>query len=92
MALEPVIVTCTADTWVKVSPVGGMTSGIIWKRSVSPGVYKQTFRLAGNAAPTDDSDAVLIFGNCDSVIISESALVDVYIKAVKVAGEVRVDA
>lgn len=82
-------ITCTADAWVKVAT--SVTSATIHKMSVLPNVYKQTYVPTGDPAPTDDSNAVLAFNGCNSFIFSESALSDVYIKAVREDGVVRVD-
>jgi hypothetical protein len=83
-------ITCTADTWVKIAT--GVTSAVIHKLSVSPNVYKQTYVATTDPAPTDDLNAVLAFGDCNSFIFSESESSDIYIKAVRVDGSVRVDA
>ncbi len=83
-------IPCAADTWVKIAT--GVTSAVIHKLSVRPSLYKQTFVDTTDPAPTDDLNAVLAFGNCESFIFSESASSDIYIKAVKFAGSVRVDA
>lgn len=89
MAANPVVITCTADTWVRV--VENKTAGTIDRLSVAPNVYKRTYRLTGQAAPTDDTDAALMFGESNQHVISHSAAIDVYVKAVRVDGSVRVD-
>lgn len=87
MAATPVKYTCTADTWVLVA--SNVTTGVIHKVSVSPNVYKITTRVTGDPAPTDDALALLAFSGCElEEIISDSAPIDVYIKAVRVDGEV----
>ncbi len=87
-ASAPII--CTADTWIKVAT--GVTSAVIHKLSHSPNLYRQTYVPTTDPAPTDDDNAVLAFGSCESFIFSESDSSDIYIKAVKHDGEVRVDA
>lgn len=88
---NPAIFTCTANTWVKVATA--VTSATLHKRSNEPNVYKQTFRLTAEAAPTDDSDAALLFAGGGTVEqISNDVAIDVYVKAVGVDGEVRTDA
>lgn len=82
-------ITCTANTWVKVAT--NVTSATIHKIGLGPNVYRQTYVATGAAAPANDNNAVLAFGDCDSFIFSESAASDVYIKAVGVAGSVRTD-
>jgi hypothetical protein len=86
----PVTVTCTADTWVKVAT--GVTSAVIHRISTAPNVYKMTYVATAAAAPTDDSLAALMFSDSpNEEKFSNSASSDIYVKAVKVAGEVRVD-
>ena len=89
MAADPVVITCTADTWIKVATA--KLTGTIYRLSVLPNLYKQTVRVTGNPAPTDDSDAALIFGKGDQESPSYDSAVDIYIKAVGAAGSVRVD-
>ena len=87
-ASAPII--CTADTWVKVATA--VTSAVIHKLSLLPGVYKQTYVDTGEAAPTDDDNAIAYFDNCNSETFADSTSSDIYIKAVKKAGSVRTDA
>lgn len=89
MPENPVIVVCTADTWVRVA--AAVTSGVLQKVSVLPQVYWQTYRLQDNPAPVDDSDKVVLFGDSNTEIISNDAPIDVYVKAVGKDGEVRVN-
>lgn len=89
MAVDPVVIALAADTWVKIAD--GVLVGTIYRRSTRPNVYRQTVRAAGGSAPTDDTDAVLLFSCGGSDDISSDAPIDVYAKAVGVAGEVRVD-
>lgn len=84
---DPAIVACTADTWVKVAT--NVTTGFVWIADSAPNVYVQTYRDTGGAAPTNDNDAVRM--PSPGMPISASAGIDVYIKARKVAGSVRVD-
>ena len=91
MAANPAIIACPADTWVLVAT--GVLVGTIYRRSAIPRLYLQTIRISGDPAPTDDSDAAELFiasGNNESSISSD-AIVDIYVKAVRVAGEIRVD-
>lgn len=82
-------ITCTANTWVKVAT--NVTSAIIHKLSLSPNVYKQTYVNTGAAAPANDNNAILAFGDSDEYVFSDSTASDIYIKAVGVAGSVRTD-
>jgi hypothetical protein len=101
----PVNVTCTANNWVKVAT--GVTSilikrisvspniyKILIKRiSVSPNIYKITHVNTGGGAPTDDSLASLMFSDSpNEEKFSNAASSDIYVKAVKVDGEVQVQA
>jgi len=86
---NPVSVTCTADTWVKVAT--NVTSGNIGKQSNLPDKYVRTYKLTGEAAPTDDDEAGPIFTCCDSATIGHSVAIDVYIKAIGAAGAVVVE-
>lgn len=85
---DPVVTTLPIDTWVKVAT--NVTTGVIWERSSRP-VILMTQRDTGGAAPTDDSDAVIIFRGGTSIQINSTAAKDVYLKAKEFAGEVRVD-
>jgi len=86
MAATPVAVPLVADTWTIVAT--GVTTGVVQRKSTAPNVYRFTTVPTGDAAPTDDSLAWLGFGCDNSEIISDSAAIDVYVKAVNVAGEV----
>jgi hypothetical protein len=87
----PVSVTCTANTWTLVK--AGTTSAIIHRISTAPNVYKMTYVANTAPAPTNDSLAALMFSaSPDEEIFSNSSSSDLYVKAVGVDGEVRVDA
>jgi hypothetical protein len=85
--VDPSVVACTVDTWVKVAT--NVTAGYVWILDSAPTSYLQTYRDTGGAAPTNDNDAVLF--PPPGMPISASAGIDVYIKARGVAGSVRVD-
>ena len=87
MASDPVVVSCPVGVWVKVA--SSVVSGVIHKIGVGPGRYSQTYRVAGAAAPTDDTDAAPLFDCCNSAQISSDAAIDVYVKARGAAGSVR---
>lgn len=91
MAADPSVIACPADTWILVAE--GVTTGAIHRRSTRPNVYVQTTRVSGNPAPgaNDLTDAARVFNGGAESIISSDAPIDVYIRAVRVAGEVRVD-
>ena len=89
MAANPVVVPCPAGDWTKVAT--NVKAGTVDRLSVAPNLYKRTYRLTGQAAPTDDSDAALMFGESNQHVISHSVEIDVYVKAVRAAGSVRVD-
>ncbi|MEE9499581.1 MAG: hypothetical protein V3V24_09610 [Nitrospinaceae bacterium] len=90
MTDNPLVVSCPDDTWILVAP--NTQSASIHKLSVEPGVYKQTYRISGQAAPTDDTDAIIIFETDTLHIFSHSPGVDIYIKAIGGDGSVRLDA
>lgn len=87
MASAPSIVTCTADTWVKVAD--SVLICIIHKTEFAPAKYLHTYRLEDAAAPTNDNDAVMWADL--SLLVNFDEAVDVYVKAIGAAGEVRVD-
>jgi hypothetical protein len=87
----PVNVACTANTWVKVAT--GVTSALIKRISTAPNVYRITHVDTTDPTPTDDSLASLMFSaSPDEEDFTNSALSDVYVKAVGVDGEVQVQA
>lgn len=85
---NPVIVPCPAGEWTKVAT--NVTSGQIHIKDTRPGVYLQTYRTSGEAAPTVQAEGVAIVG--PSVPVQATAGIDVYIWPVGAAGSVRVDA
>ena len=86
---NPDVITLTEDTWVKVAT--NVTTGGIWEMSSIARIL-MTQRDTGDAAPTDNSDAVHIFvGDCNYIPISSDAGKDIYLKAVNNPGKVRVD-
>ncbi len=89
MAADPAIFACPVDTWVEVAT--GVTLGTVHKLSNAPTLYKQTYRLAASAAPSDELDAVVAFAGGEPLAISADAIIDVYIMAKDKAGSVRVD-
>ena len=90
MALNPATVVCPADTWILVA--ANVLVGTIYRLSALPAVYLQTIRVTGDAAPANDDDAAQIFGpGINESGISSDTGIDVYVKALRFAGEVRVD-
>lgn len=87
----PVVVACTANTWVLVATA--ITSATFHRISVLPGVYRMTHVNTGDAAPADDSTAALMFSDSpNEEIFANSVASDFYVKAVGAAGSVRRDA
>jgi len=87
---NPVIVALPVSAWTKVAT--SVTAGTIYTKQTTVKL-SQTRRMTGNAAPTDQSDAVRAFVDGGSETISASAPIDVYLynhNATK-AGSVRVD-
>lgn len=86
---DPVVVACPANQWTKVA--SSVTTGQIHVMSKDPNIYLQTYRDAGEVAPTDKSDAVPAFVAGCPATISSLAGIDIYIFPVGAAGSVRVD-
>jgi hypothetical protein len=80
MASNPLSVSCTKDTWTKIAT--NVVTGTVYKQSNAPANYLQTFKLTGEAAPTDEDEAVVLFepGRI-SVPISSDSAIDVYVMA-----------
>jgi hypothetical protein len=87
---NPAIVTCAKDVWTLVA--SGITEGAIY--NMSPTVpFMQTYRMGGSSAPASDVDAFPAFSDAYAPLaISAAEAIDVYMKAVGIAGSVRVDA
>jgi hypothetical protein len=83
---DPVIVPCPVGAWTKVAT--NVTTGVIHILKTDPDAYFQTYRVTAGAAPTLDSEAVPFK---DSLQISASAGIDVYVWCKGVAGSVRAD-
>jgi hypothetical protein len=86
---DPAIVACPAGQWTAVAT--NITTGLLNRNSSKPSVYKQTYRMTGNPAPTDLSDAAPLFAKEITEEISSSAAIDVYVWPIGAAGSVRVD-
>lgn len=87
---NPAIVSCTANTWVKVAT--NVTSGKIYRLKKKTATYLQTYRLTGQAAPTTIEEGVEMFLPDNSPeLISASAGIDVYVYCIGVIGSIRVD-
>lgn len=86
---NPSIVACTKDTWNLVA--SGVTNGTIY--NMTPTVkFMQTYRMATQAAPATNAEAVLAFNYpYEPLGISASAAIDVYLMPIDEAGSVRVD-
>lgn len=83
---DPVIVNCPDKTWTKVA--SSVTTGVIWLKDSTP-QYRQTYRVAGNPAPTDLADGKRFQG--EGMLISSGSAIDVYIYPTGGEGKVRVD-
>jgi hypothetical protein len=84
----PQIVTCPVDTWVLVA--ANVTTCQVWENDTSP-LYKYTYVDAGDPAPTDDSKAQTLDKSLDGFEFIHSVPSDVYVKATRDAGSVRVE-
>lgn len=86
---DPVIVACPVDVWTKVAT--NVTSGQIHIKDSKPGMYLQTYRMTGNAAPAAGNPAEGVQIDGASTPIEATAGIDVYIMPRGAAGSVRVD-
>lgn len=86
---NPVMVDCTADTWVKVATA--VKAGWIHRKTNKTAIYLQTYRLTGEAAPTDQSESIQLFMKEESEPINADVAIDVYVYCVGETGRVRVD-
>ena len=85
---NPVFVDCPADQWTKVAT--NVTTGQVWRSNLSP-VYLMTYRMTTLAAPTDQDEGVQVFTDNNSIPISATSGIDVYVWPIDRAGRVRVD-
>ena len=83
---NPVLVACPEGQWTKVAT--NVTVGVINVTNEAPAKYVQTYRLTGDPAPADFTEAVPFE---DELLISSSSAIDVYIWPQEEAGEVRVN-
>ena len=91
MSHNPAVIDCPENVWVKVASV--ITSGSLHRWVTSPEHYLHTYRNAGDPAPTDNSDAALLFAGVSVfAAISNDVSIDVYVKAIGANGQIRVDA
>lgn len=86
-ATNPTTVACPADTWTKVaSSIKEVEIAIILTR---PNLYLYTFRDAGDAAPSDQSDA-LVLPPEGKTTVSFPTNIDVYVFPRGAAGKIRI--
>ncbi len=84
---DPVIVACPADVWTKVAT--SVISGQVHIKDTRPGVYLQTYRDTGGAAPTLQSEGVQIVEGTTPISAADG--IDVYIRPVGAVGVVRLN-
>lgn len=87
---NPSIVACPTGVWTIVA-TNVVTGNIHRLKTISK--YLQTYRLTGESAPVNLSEAVPMFEGPDKRIeqIQSNQAIDVYIWCKRVAGSVRVD-
>lgn len=85
---NPVLTPIPQGVWTKVAT--NVKNGNLHKKNHTP-LYKQTYRLTGDPAPTTPDEAVLMFSKCLSEIIRSDVAIDVYVWCVGADGELRVD-
>ena len=88
---NPFSVSCPVNVWTLVA--ANILSGTIHKQINEPvgSKYIQTYKLTGEAAPTDDDEGGPLFRSESVASISHDVPIDVYVKAISTAGAVRVD-
>lgn len=86
-ATNPTTVACPADTWTKVA--SSIKEVEIAIKLTRPNIYLYTFRDAGDTAPSDQSDALVLppEGNTG---ISSPTDIDVYVFPRGAAGKIRI--
>ena len=91
MSHNPAVVECPKNVWVKVA--AEITSGTIHRLVTLPEHYLHTYRNANEPAPSDNSDAALLFSGVSVfAAVSNDVNIDVYVKAIGANGRIRVDA
>jgi len=86
---NPLIVSCPVGAWTVVA--SGITAGTIYNMTPSR-EFMQTYRMAGDAAPSTNADGVFAFNDPGAPLaISASDAIDVYLMAIDGVGSVRVD-
>lgn len=85
---NPATVSCDADVWTKVATA--VKSGQVSIKNNAPRVYRCTYVVTADPAPSDDSVA-LAFDEDGSLPISADEEIDVYIKPVGANGLVIVE-
>ncbi|MCK5612880.1 hypothetical protein KAR91_63995 [Candidatus Pacearchaeota archaeon] len=86
---DPEVKTITADQWNLVAE--NVTTGFIHLMDTKTRIYRQTYRLTGEAAPTAGDRAEGVKMNFPGESISHNAGIDIYIWCDTDDGEVRVD-
>lgn len=87
---NPVIVALPKNTWVKVA--NGVTTGMIWLRSLAANYIVMHQLDNPSSAPSDLTQAVRVFlSGCNSLAISATVNKDVYLYSIDVDAEVRAD-
>ena len=91
---DPVIVPCSADSWtpVALNVWFGTVSKLYDDDDIAdPTAYLQTYRVAGEPAPTLKTEGVVCFKNGESELILSWWGIDVYIWPIGKDGQVRVN-
>lgn len=86
---NPIFINLTKDTWVKIAT--SVVAGQVWKVNSSPESYLQTYKVAGEAAPTGRALGVTAFNKSSVEEIASPSPIDVYLWADGEDGRVRVD-
>jgi len=84
-------VTAGAHQWTKI--VTNVVSGIIRRKDTTSGLILQTYRMTGEAAPTDPAEGVPLFQEYTNFEkISAPAAIDIYVYPTAGNAVFRIDA
>ena len=83
---DPTVTALTRDTWIKVAT--NITAGTFDVVRFGTQAVFQTYRMTGNAAPTDLTDGIVLTAN--QLIVAAPAAIDLYLYAQDHTSKVRI--
>lgn len=86
---NPVVHAIPVDTWVAVAET--VQQGFVWVLLDPSTRYVQTYRLAGDPAPMDMTDAAPFPAGEPGLPVRALVDIDVYVRCINTAGSVRAD-